>query len=66
MLGVTPHELTCIPSKGNVSIPVLYAIKSMELACALLSWVFSAWLTLEFTMKFTNMTVLNKDSAINV
>ena len=34
MLGVTPHELTCIPSKGNVSIPVLYAIKSMELACA--------------------------------
>ena len=33
MLGVTPHELTCIPSKGNVSTPVLYTIK-IELACA--------------------------------
>ena len=33
MLGVTPHELTCVPSKGNVSIPVLYTIK-IELACA--------------------------------
>ena len=63
MLGITPHELTCIPSKGNVSTPVLYAIK-IELACALLSWVFSgSHLNLAWSSQV--MTVLNKDSAIN-